>query len=185
MDEGKAAAGGGLQDDHNELAVLRLAKLVEETTDLDSLYRGIHGIVSGLVPAAARSFIIARIDRGGGLIRPVHAVDARERFAAGPWPLGVGLSGYVASGGGPAFAYEDGVTNLPEGFELLGEKPAFWLGLPLKEGDEAIGVVIVQTYDHGEALTREDERGLASLRPHIAQAITRTELFRKSRLSLS
>ncbi len=162
-----------------EIAVRRIAALVEDTTDLALLYPGIHEIVKNLIPAARESFIVARIDRASGELRQVYCKDAKETFKQGSWPLDCGLSGYVASRLGQAFIYEDTVTELPPGISVLGERPAFWLGVPIRLESVILGVVMIQTYDRELKITRDDERTLEEICPHIASAIARTEMFQQ------
>jgi len=164
-----------------ELSIVRISALVEETSDLDSLYSGIHRIVAGLIPAARQSFIIARIDREAGLFHQVYCVDKKEIDDWSPWAIDQGLSGYVAADGGRSFVYEDGRTPPPEGYRLLGHKPAYWLGAALKLGATVIGVVMIQSYDPELPISREDEQALLGLCPHIGNAIARTELHDHSR----
>jgi GAF domain-containing protein len=164
-----------------EMAVRRISALVEDTTDLEHLYPGIHSIVSGLIPSAAHSFIILRIDRDAGVFVPAYCVDEREKFGKGSWPLDQGLSGFVAAGEGRSFVFEDGVTPEPAGCSVLGERPAFWLGVPIRLENSMLGIAITETYDPRRPITRDDERSLEAICPHIAQAIARTLLLRGAR----
>ena len=161
-----------------ERAVRSIAALVEETTDLESLYPGIQRIVSGLLPPAAESFIVARLDEARGLFRPEYVVDTRETLAGGAWPVGQGLSSYVVGGGGRPFIYEEGITPLPEGYVVRGEEPVYWLGVPLRIDTVMLGVVIIQTYDRASPLSRDDLRSLEEIAPSISLAIAKTELLR-------
>jgi len=163
----------------SELAVRRIEELVEQTTELEHLYPGIHAIIAKLIPAARRSFMIARVDPKAGLFRLVYCRDEWEPGRVEPWNLGAGLSGFVYSTSPGFYIYEDGATPLPEGVSAIGDRPAaFWLGAPIRIEGEVTGVVIIQTYDRSEPITREDGLSLQSICPHIGQAIARTELFR-------
>jgi len=129
-----------------------------------------------------KNFVIARIDRAAGVFMPVFCIDEDARHFRKAWPLEKGLSGYVASGAGQSFIFEDGVTPIPEGYPMLGRRPSFWLGVPIRLGSLLMGVVITQSYDPEEGITREDERMLEDICPHIAGAIARTELFSSVRI---
>jgi hypothetical protein len=166
-----------LQRLDRELAIDRIAGLVDETTDLDELYPRVHAIVAGLIPAAERSFVIARIDEVAGLFRPVYWRDEKDDWNEVEWPLDRGMSGYICSVTGKSFIYEEGRTPLPPEIVRIGAPPRFWLGAPLSNGNKIIGVVFTQTYDPGRPITRDDEATLVSVCPHIAQAIGRTEFF--------
>lgn len=164
-----------------EMAVRGIAALVDETADLDILYPGIHGLIAELIPAAAHSFIIARIDRERGLFVPVYWRDSHEDFDALRWGLSEGLSGYVCSGEGRSFVYQSGATEPPAGYGLLGVQSAYWLGAPIKAGSEIIGIMMIQSYDDESPLTKEDERLMAAIAPSIGLAIARTEMLRRVR----
>ncbi len=160
-----------------ELAIGRIAALVDETTDLDELYPRLHAIVASLIPAAERSFVIARIDEEAGQFRPVYWVDERDDWTAVDWPLDRGMAGYICRVTGESFIYEEGRTPLPPELVRIGAPPRFWLGAPLRSGRKIIGVVFTQTYEAQRPITRDDEATLVGVCPHLAQAIGRTEFF--------
>ena len=166
-----------LQRLDREIAIARIAALVDDTTDLDELYPCLHAIVAGLIPAAAKSFVIARIDEAAGLFRPVYWRDERDDWDAVEWPLDRGMSGYICRVTGKSFIYEEGRTPLPPEITRIGAPPRFWLGAPLYSGKRIVGVVFTQTYDEERPITREDEATLVSICPHISQVIGRTEFF--------
>ncbi len=160
-----------------EIAVRRIESLVEETTDLEMIYPGIHTIVAGIIPSALASFIIARLDSKAGVFRLVYCVDDVEELNTGSWPSDAGSSGYIVSGAGQSFIYEDGLTPDPVGFAMFGARPAYFLGVPIRLGSHIMGVVMTQSYDREQKITREDQRMLEEICPFIAAAIARTELF--------
>lgn len=166
-----------------EMAARGIASLVEETTDLDALYPGIHALVAELIPAAAESFIIARIDRERGLFVPVYWKDSREDFDVLRWRTIEGLSGYVCAGEGRSFVYQNGATKPPEGYALLGVQPSYWLGAPIRAGSTIIGIMMIQSYDDESPLTKEDEQLVSAVAPSVGQAIARTEMLRRVRSS--
>ncbi|MCX7023442.1 MAG: GAF domain-containing protein [Spirochaetes bacterium] len=160
-------------------AITKIIALVDESTDIQDLYPRIHEIAMDLIPVAERNFIIARIDRNAGVFRPVYWRDEKDDYEAMHWPLNEGFSGYICGVTGMSFIYENGMKSIPPGIIPIGAPPTYWLGAPLRGGGEIIGVVVIQTYDPSEPITREDENILNSLCPHIAQAIERTEFFEK------
>jgi len=65
----------------------------------------------------------------------------------------------------------------------MGTIPNYWLGVPLMMKNRMIGIVVIQSYDAGEIITKEDEYALNGVCPYIATAISHTEMF--SRLKRS
>ncbi len=161
-----------------ELAAYRIAALVEETVDAEELYRRIHEVVAGVIPASARNLVFARVDESAGVFRSEYGRDEHWTGPVTSWPLEDGLSGWIYTRHGRSFIFEDGRTPLPPDARLAGGPvPAFWLGAPLVLQGRIIGMVIVQSYSPDEPITREDEFALNAICPHIATAIGRTELF--------
>ena len=166
-----------LQRLDRDIAIERIAALVDETTELDELYPRLHAIVASLIPVAERSFVIARIDEDAGRFRPVYWRDERDDWGSVDWPLDRGMSGYICRVTGESFIYEEGRTPLPPDFTKIGANPRFWLGAPLRNGDRIVGVVFTQSYEADIPITRDDEATLVSICPHLAQAIGRLEFF--------
>jgi hypothetical protein len=166
-----------LQRLDRDMAIERIAALVDETTELDDLYPRLHEIVASLIPVARRSFVIARIDEEAGRFRPVYWRDERDDWDAVDWPLDRGMSGYICRVACESFIYEEGRTPAPPGFIAIGAPPRFWLGAPLRSGGRIIGVVFTQSYEAESPITRDDEATLVSICPHLAQAIGRLEFF--------
>lgn len=135
--------------------------------------------VAALIPPAAKSFIITRIDGKKNEHRMVYCVDPKEPLAEHGWPLDRGFSGRLLSGGRDYHIYRDDPALHPEG--LLGVRPAFWLGSVTRHGGRPTGIVMMQTYDVREAISLDDAMVLFRICPFIAETMERVELY--SRLS--
>ncbi len=159
------------------IAVQRIAALVDEIVDLDDLYPRIQQILESVIPAARKNLIFAKVDSIAGVFRPVYWRDEKDGQRTSEWPLNHGLSGYIFGVKGKSFIYEKDKTPLPDGFNSTGTVPCHWLGAPLYSQDRIIGVVVIQSYDQRDIITREDEYVLNSICPYIAAAISHTELF--------
>ncbi|MBU0926376.1 MAG: hypothetical protein KKA67_01370 [Spirochaetes bacterium] len=160
-----------------EIAIQRIAALVDETIDMDELYPKLHEIMSLVIPAARDNIIIARVDEKAGVFRPVYWRDQKDDYDSMPWPLSVGLSGHIYNSARSSYIFEEGRTSLPPGFIPIGQMPSHWLGAPLFCRDRIIGVVVIQSYDPASAITKEDEYALNGICPYIAATIGQTELF--------
>jgi GAF domain-containing protein len=160
-----------------DIAIRSIAALVDETVDLDDLYPRIHQILQSVIPAARKNVIFAKVDEGAGVFRPVYWVDEKDDFSAIHWPLDRGFSGYICGVSGRSFIFEKDRTKIPPEVIPIGATPTYWLGSPLYSQDRIVGVVVIQSYDPSEIITREDEYVLNSICPYIAAAISHTELF--------
>lgn len=165
-----------------DLAISRIASFVEDTVDVADLYRMLHDTIAGIIPAARRNFIIARVDETAGAFRSVYWVDEMDADLYRTWPLDRGFTGYIYSVSRKPLVYIDGATELPREWPLFGTKPLYFLGAPLFVNETMLGIIAIQSYDHGRPITREDERALEAVSRYVAQAICRTELLGKFRL---
>ena len=59
--------------------------------------------------------------------------------------------------------------------EAVGQRPACWIGAPLKTPSETIGVIAVQDYENSERYSVRDLTFLASLASQVALAVQRKE----------
>lgn len=167
-----------LSNQDRDIAIRRIAALVDDTVDIHDLYASIHEIMQTVIPASAKNIIIARIDEGAGLFRPVYWKDEKDDFDTIIWPLEHGFSGYIYRVTRSSYIHEAGTTPMPSSVIPLGGcPPSHWLGAPLYSGTSMIGIVIIQSYDPDEIITKEDEYTLKGICPNIATAIGQTELF--------
>ncbi len=170
-----------LQHYDRDIAIGRIAALLDETGDLAEVYAGVHQIVADLIPAAKSCFIIARVDAAAKRFRPVYWRDINDDWDRIDWPIDRGFASYIYRGTQKAFVYERGRTKVPAEFLPIGTPPYYWLGVPLWNGTSIIGIAIAQSYDENDPVTREDEAMLSIVAPHIANAISRAELFERTR----
>lgn len=160
-----------------ERVVHRIAALVEETVDIGDLYGRIHDIIGDVIPASRKNIIIARVDENSGTFLPVYWRDEKDDYSTLHWPLNQGFSGYIYGISHRSFIFEHERTQTPPEVIPIGFPPTYWLGCPLFSHDKIIGVVVVQTYDAADVITKEDEYTLNNICPYIASAISHTELL--------
>ncbi|MBU0937077.1 MAG: GAF domain-containing protein [Spirochaetes bacterium] len=164
-------------------AIATLAAVVEDTTDLDTLYRNIHQLSASIIPAAGKDLFIARVDEDKNVFRMVFRSPQSTMPYPESWPLTQGGSGFIYTSRKTSFIYD--YKKPPENFPfLVSGPPAFyWLGAPLFSRDRIIGVVVIQSYQQDLPISLEDETTLNCLCPHIAHAIQRLEFFERTRRS--
>jgi len=160
-----------------EITTRRIAALVDETLDSQNMYEKIHESMQGIIPAARKNFIIAKVDERRGVFRPVFWLDEKDDFGQTDLPLYEGFGGYIYGQHRKSYIYVHGVSAVLPEMTLFGTTPEYWLGAPLFSKDRIIGIVAIQSYNAGEIITKEDEYALNGVCPFIANALSHTELF--------
>jgi PAS domain S-box-containing protein len=153
-----------------QACVYRISEAARSVGNLPDLFRSIHDATSEVLPA--RNFYIALYDRTAELLSFPYFVDERDPTPA-PKPLGRGLTEYVLRTGRPLLATPevfDALTASGE-VELIASNSVDWLGVPLVAGGEAIGVVVIQTYDPVVRLGPEERDLFVFMAGQIAAAI--------------
>jgi len=92
-----------------------------------------------------------------------------------PKPLGKGLTEYIIRTGEPALIDLQKDLELRETgeVELIGTPAQIWLGVPLKEKDKVIGVIVLQDYQNPNSYGSDELQLLVFISEQIALAITR------------
>jgi PAS domain S-box-containing protein len=151
-------------------ALFRISEKASRARDMDSLYRAIHEIISGLL--YARNFYIALIDDDEQTISFPYFFD---EFDAPPAPEkpGRGLTEYVLNTGQPLLASAQQVSQMAQDglIELIGAPSSEWLGVPLKKGEHTFGVLVVQSYREDFHYSASDRELLIFVSQHIAAAL--------------
>jgi len=176
-----AEANRGLQQEVAErqraerlqAALFRIAALATADISQAEFYREVHAVVGTLLNA--RNFFIALLGEDRATLEFPYAIDETGEVA-GRRPLGRGLSEYVLAHGKGIFHTDDILALADRGYidlDMVGELAQCWLGVPLRVGDEAIGLVVVQSYvardDYGPA----DEELLTFVASQIANSLNR------------
>ncbi len=153
-------------------ALYRITERASSVTLLTDFYAAVHTILGELI--YVRNFYIALYDRENGDLTFPYFVD---EFDPPPPPhkLGRGLTEYVLRTGQPLLATPDVFQNLVDRGEvvLLGGASVDWLGVPLMEGDRAVGVIVIQSYSDAIRFGRNEQDILTYVSRHIALAIDR------------
>lgn len=171
-----------LADMERQLAIVRIANLVEETVDEADLYPKIQAVIRRIIRPAAKNLLIARVDEAAGVFRSVFVRDEHGWNVPETWPLDFGLSGYLYSERKRSYIYQRGRTELPPDANLPdNDAPAFWLGVPIVWASRIIGVLVIQSYDMADPLTVEDEHALNGMAPYLASTIGKTEFYSRMR----
>jgi len=151
-------------------ALLRIAEKASSAEDLQQFYAAIHTIVAELM--YARNFYIALYDPIAQLLSFPYFVDEEDPRPV-PKKLGKGLTEYVLQTGEPLLCTPEVFERLvKEGqAELIGAPSLDWLGVPLKVGNNTIGVVVVQSYSGNVRFGEKEKDILTFVSQQLASAI--------------
>jgi PAS domain S-box-containing protein len=137
-----------------QMALYRIAELARSAEDLQKLYASIHAIVGELI--YARNCYIALYDPGTDMVSFPYFVDENDPPSP-PRKFGRGLTEYILRTGQPLIATPEKLEELVRQGELLrtGSASLDWIGVPLKNGEQTVGALVLQSYEpivqYGEA----------------------------------
>lgn len=156
----------------NQAAVYEISQATNSATNLDELYEIIHAILIKLMPA--KNFFIALYDKEKDLIEFPYFIDDFDDTPASKAP-GRGLTEYVLRSGKPLLASPEVFHQLiiKGEVENIGAPSIDWAGVPLKLGNEIIGVMVAQSYTEGIRFSYRDLQIMEFVSTQVAMAIER------------
>jgi PAS domain S-box-containing protein len=153
-------------------ALIQLSRVALEARSLDDLYRTIHNIISGLMPA--QNFYISLYDEQTDVLSFPYYIDEYDTTPPTE-KLGRGLTAYVLRKGVPLLASPVIFEQLVASGDVMEEgAPSIdWLGVPLKYNGKSVGVLAVQSYTEGVRFTETDQKILEFVSTQVAMVIYR------------
>jgi signal transduction histidine kinase len=173
-----------------QTALYEIASLSASAADTNALPERLHQIISKMI--VAPNFLIALYHPDTQEISIPYFVDEKDGEApVKRFQYGLGMSSYVLKRKQPqlldAYSYRQ-LVEAGEISEPLGnESIASWMGAPMLLGDQAYGVIIVQSYDDSTWYTQSELDILAFMASHVAVALARLyadRAIRKAKASL-
>jgi diguanylate cyclase (GGDEF)-like protein/PAS domain S-box-containing protein len=155
-------------------ALYRIAETTSTVADMPAFYADMHTIVGELM--YARNFYIALLDEATRALDFAYLVDEVEGPVPPPLTEGKSLTEYVLRTGQPLLASPAVFRDLVKRgeVEMVGTADSVdWLGVPLKRGDQAFGVLVVQSYTEAVRYTETDRDVLTFVSQHVAAALDR------------
>ncbi len=154
-------------------ATYEISEAVHRTDDLRELFTSIHAVLARLMPAD--NVYIALLDRDTDTVSFPYFVDQHD---APPPPRRAtgGLTEAVLRGGEPLLLATRGELErfvASSQVPVHGTLPESWLGVPLRHGQETIGLLALQSYDPLVALGDRHLRMLTFVAGQVAMAIAR------------
>jgi PAS domain S-box-containing protein/putative nucleotidyltransferase with HDIG domain len=155
-----------------QASIYEIARASMSVQSLDELYVKIHEVLQTLLPT--QYFYIALYDREHNLVSFPYFQDAFD-FAPPPSKPSHGLTEYVLRTRKPLLATREERSRLIEAgeVELIGADSIEWLGVPLIVQEEAIGVMVVQSYEESVHFSRQDMEVMTYVSTQVASAIER------------
>ena len=158
--------------DKLQLALYRVAEMTSSTEDMQAFFGAVHRIVGELMYAG--NFFIALYDSSTQIVSFPYFVDEVDN-APQSRTLRKGMTEYVLRTGKPLLAPREALNSLValREIELIGTPPVDWLGIPLKVGEETVGVLAVQSYAETVRFGDTERDVLTFVSQHIASALNR------------
>ena len=155
-------------------ALFDISEAAHAAEDLLTLFRRIHQIIGGLLPA--RNFFVALYDQARDELSFPYFVDEHDppppscRLDSGT------LTAEVVRSGQPLFLTPDQPIELPSRVRPFGGRDALeWLGVPLSSGKGVIGALVVQSYSGEVSYSQQDKLLLQFVSTQVAAAIERKQ----------
>ncbi len=164
-----------------QASLFHIAQLATADIDEGEFYQRVHAVVGELLPA--ENFFIALLSPDQRTLEFPYYVDSGSRRIVSR-ELGRGLSEYVLRSGRPLLGSAAQIDDLARRGEIdpqrIGRPAVCWLGVPLRVGEQVIGLVVVQSYSETVTYTAPDQELLSFAALQIANSIHR----RRSAVSL-
>jgi diguanylate cyclase (GGDEF)-like protein len=158
-----------------QAAVYEISEAAHTTEDLPALFRRIHEIVQGLLPAG--NFHVALHDPLTERLSFPYFVDEHDRSPE-TCSINAGTLTAEVIRSGRALLWAHDTTGSPDPPPLLrgaGTGAQASLGVPLRTGAGVIGALVVQSYTDEVRYTESDEELLQFVSDQVASAIARKQ----------
>jgi diguanylate cyclase (GGDEF)-like protein len=170
--------------DNLRATVFAISEAAHTCTQLDDLYRRIHHSIEQLLPA--KNLFFALHDPTTDVLSFPYHVD---EFDAPPPPRKMGDKGLtqrvIRSGSAVLMTPEMRAQRIAGGEQIVGSICMDWLGVPLANGGEVIGAMVIQSYTGEVRYNERDKELLHFVSDQVAAAIVRKQTFdRMARLAL-
>ena len=165
-------------------ALYELANLSTTASGGNRRNRRLHQIISELIPA--KNFLIALYHPELQEISVPYFVDEKDSHPPRKrFDYGIGMSSYIIERRQAMLLDREAYQALQDSGEIgqpLGNPHiASWMGAPMLLGDQAYGVIIVQSYDEQVRYTQADLDILAFMANHVAVTMARMQADRQIR----
>lgn len=153
-------------------ALFRITDLAITSESLEHFYADVHAVVDELIDA--RNFYIALLSEDKQTLQFPYTIDERDPMRKSR-RIGNGLTEFVIETGKPLLADREVISRLSDNGQVVQHgPPAYsWLGVPLFQGDEVLGAVVVQSYTPEVRFTQHDQSLLTFVAHNIGNGLAR------------
>jgi PAS domain S-box-containing protein len=156
-----------------------VGQALSASLETDRILSAIYDQVSKLM--RARNFYVALYDPDADEVSFPLTYEDAERVEWGSRRTGGGLTEYVLREREPLLIRSDVERVLEElGIESIGRTAVSWLGVPITAGDEALGVIAVQSYTQTEIYDISHQEVLTTIAAQAAAAIQNARLYEQT-----
>jgi diguanylate cyclase (GGDEF)-like protein len=138
------------QRDQLQIALIQLSELANTVAELTQLYPAIHEILKQHLPS--NSFYVVLQNQYTQSLELSYFVDEKDGISVPVqeyYHFSEGVTGFTFKKGETVHINKHDMARLSdEGqFKLLGTPAEHWLGVPIKQNQQIIGVMVTQSYD--------------------------------------
>ncbi|WP_426359170.1 sensor domain-containing phosphodiesterase [Pseudocolwellia sp. HL-MZ19] len=165
--------------------LLQLSELASSVTDMSSFYSELQSIIKTILITDSFHISLCNSHQNLSLVYSNNSIERKliEQQERENWKHS--LTGLVYSQGKAISCDAKERDALSKKHNLNLSNSAFidWLGVPLKRGNNVIGVITLQSYDHDILFSNKDSQLLEFIAEHLVTAIDRVrsrELLEKN-----
>lgn len=161
-----------------------VGQALSDSLDLAAILGAIHRQVGELMPA--HNFYVALYNPETDEISFPLAVEEDRPIRWRARRSGSGLSEHVMRTGQPLLIPADVPGALKQlGVALIGRPAASWLGVPIRAGEQVLGVIAVQSYSPAERYDQAHQEVLVTIAAQAAVAIQNAHLYTRTDKALA
>ena len=155
-----------------QAALFNISELAMSSGSQAEFHAEVHRVIGGLLDAS--NFYIALVNEREDGLEFVYSVDEINRVRASREFSG-GLTEYTIRSGQPLLVSREQIDQLIARGEVreFGAKSHCWLGVPLFDDEQVVGVIAVQSYNPQVVFTAHDQRLLAFVARNIGNSLAR------------
>ncbi|MBD1391412.1 EAL domain-containing protein [Neiella sp. HB171785] len=155
-------------------ALFDISEMAHNAEHMDDFYSALHKVISKLI--TCKNFYVAILDQDGETLSFPYRVD---QFDAPPKPrkLGRGMTEYLMTKAHGMLLSQSDIRGLEQAkaIEKMGTPAHSWLGVPLKDGANVIGAIVLQSYDLSHKYSQSDLELINFVSRHVTSALMRKQ----------
>ncbi|MDT8416215.1 MAG: PAS domain S-box protein [Lutibacter sp.] len=160
--------------------LLKISRKANVTSSLKKFVQLIQSELGRIIDTS--NFYIAFINREKQTINIpfISGEESEEEF-----PAEKSMTAHLINTNKSIFIHEKGLKKLLDQhiIKQIGPMSKAWLGVPLRVNDEAIGAIVVQSYENKNAFKQSDIELLEYVASHISLAIQRKKIHQETLIS--